>query len=114
MFLFTFFSFSSFSAQIANRFDKASLIRKIKLAEIVIMFFGALGIYFQNGFLLCVLFLMGAQSTLFGPIKYSILPGTLAKNELVAGNAFLEAATFVAILCGSMLGIIIDYLLVSI
>src|SRR3546814_20856373 len=55
-------------------------------------------------FLIAVLFLMGAQSTFFGPLKYGILPQHLAARELVGGNALIEAATFLAILLGTIAG----------
>ena len=54
--------------------------------------------------LLTVLFFMGVQSSFFGPLKYSILPNLLRKNELIGGNAFVEAGTFLAILVGTIIG----------
>jgi 1-acyl-sn-glycerol-3-phosphate acyltransferase len=54
--------------------------------------------------LLLVLFLLGLQSTIFGPIKYGILPQVLAREELVGGNALIEMGTFVAILAGTIAG----------
>ena len=54
--------------------------------------------------LMTALFLMGMHSTLFGPVKYAILPQQLAAEELVGGNALIEAGTFVAILIGTIAG----------
>ena len=55
-------------------------------------------------FLLAVLFLMGTQSAFFGPVKYAILPSHLREDELIAGNAMMEAGTFLAILLGTIAG----------
>src|SRR5947207_903942 len=51
-----------------------------------------------------VLFLLGVQATLFGPVKYGILPQHLRDHELVGGNGLVEMGTFLAILLGTMLG----------
>ena len=105
LFISPFLLFSSTAGQIADRFEKSSLIRKIKLAEIGIMLLATAGFYFQNiPLLLIALFLMGTQSSLFGPIKYSIIPQHLNKYELVGGNALVETGTFGAIILGTMLG----------
>ncbi len=105
LFILPFFLFSATAGQIADRFEKSSLIRRIKLAEIGIMLLATVGFYFKNiPLLLITLFLMGFQSSLFGPIKYSIIPQHLKKQELVGGNALVESGTFIAILLGTMLG----------
>lgn len=105
VFIIPFFLFSPLAGQLADKYEKSLLIRRIQTLEIMIMLLGALGLYFQSiPWLLFVLFLMGTQSTFFGPIKYSILPQSLQKGELLHGNAMVEAATFVAILLGTILG----------
>jgi 1-acyl-sn-glycerol-3-phosphate acyltransferase len=105
LFILPFFLFSATAGQIAEKYEKAALIRAIKLLEIVIMLTAVFGLVSANiKVLLGVLFLMGAQSALFGPVKYSILPQHLREDELVGGNALVEAATFLAILLGTMLG----------
>lgn len=105
LFITPYLLFSALAGQIADRYEKSLLIKRIKLVEIFIMLIAACGFYFKNiPLLLFALFLMGTQSSLFGPIKYSIIPQHLKKNELVGGNALVEAATFGAILLGTMLG----------
>ena len=52
--------------------------------------------------LLALLFMMGTQSALFGPVKYAILPQHLRRHELVSGNAWIEMGTFLAILLGTL------------
>lgn len=105
IFILPFFLFSATAGQLADKFEKSSLIRWIKIAEIVIMIFGAAGLILGDAyFLLLVLFLMGAQSSFFGPVKYSILPLHLREDELIGGNALMASGTFVAILLGTIAG----------
>lgn len=105
IFILPFFLFSAWAGQLADRHDKARLIRIIKFAEIVIMLAGAAALLAQDLWaLMAVLFLMGSQSAFFGPLKYGILPDHLRADELVGGNALIEAATFIAILLGTILG----------
>ncbi|HVL01880.1 MAG TPA: hypothetical protein VM553_18815, partial [Dongiaceae bacterium] len=96
LFILPFFLFSALAGQLADKYDKAILIRYVKLLEIVIMVLGAFCFYFhQTWGLLFLLFLMGLHSTLFGPVKYSIIPQHLQPGELVGGNALVESGTFV-------------------
>ncbi|MEO7728065.1 MAG: MFS transporter [Burkholderiales bacterium] len=105
LFILPFFLFSATAGQLADKYDKARIIRYVKLFEIGIMAVGALGFVQQNLVLLIgALFLMGLHSTVFGPVKYSILPQHLAAGELVGGNGLVEMGTFLAILMGTVLG----------
>jgi 1-acyl-sn-glycerol-3-phosphate acyltransferase len=106
IFILPFFLFSAIAGQLADKFSKPKLIRVVKALEIAIMSLGMLGFMQENLTLLLVaLFLMGLHSTLFGPVKYSILPELLHSDELITGNAYVETGTFVAILLGSILGV---------
>ncbi|HYM30503.1 MAG TPA: MFS transporter [Candidatus Cybelea sp.] len=108
IFVLPFFLFSATAGQIAERFEKARLIRIIKLAEIAIMAIGAYGFVSDSTPLLYVsLFSMGVHSTFFGPIKYSILPQHLRPEELVGGNGLVEMGTFIAILLGTIAGAVL-------
>jgi 1-acyl-sn-glycerol-3-phosphate acyltransferase len=105
LFILPFFLFSAFSGQIADKYEKSMLMRRIKLAEIIIMCLGAIAFYLGNvTMLMGILFLMGVQSTFFGPIKYGILPQHLHETELIGGNGVVELGTFLAILLGTILG----------
>lgn len=105
LFILPFFLFSATGGQLADKMEKSTLIRYIKLNEVFVMLLATLGFYFEHTyFLLLVLFLMGAQSAFFGPVKYSILPNHLRERELVSGNAYIEAGTFLAILIGTLAG----------
>ncbi len=105
LFILPYFLFSPIAGQLADKYEKSSLIRVVKFAEIFIMIFGALGFYYDHiGFLIAILFLMGTQSTFFGPVKYSILPQHLHEHEIVTGTSLVEMGTFVSILLGTILG----------
>jgi MFS family permease len=105
LFILPFFLFSATAGQLADKFDKALLARWVKALEIFIILLVALGFWLRSlPVLLAALCLLGLQSTLFGPLKYAILPQHLRPNELVGGNALVEAGTFVAILLGTLTG----------
>jgi 1-acyl-sn-glycerol-3-phosphate acyltransferase len=105
LFILPFFLFSATCGQIAEKFEKSQLIRWVKLLEVAIMLLAALGFWLASpAFLLTVLFLLGVQATIFGPVKYGILPQHLRDHELVGGNGLVEMGTFIAILLGTMLG----------
>jgi len=105
LFILPFFLFSALAGQLADRVDKAAYMRVIKLGEIAIMAAGAIGFLLGSiPLLMVVLFLMGAQSTFFGPAKYAILPQHLSTRELTTGNALVESGTFLAILLGTIAG----------
>ncbi|MBN2647510.1 MAG: MFS transporter [Thiotrichales bacterium] len=105
LFILPFMLFSPLAGQLADAYDKRWLIRKLKLAEIGIMLLGAVALIQQAlELLLFTLFLMGAQSALFGPIKYAFLPEILPSPKLVQGNALFSGSTFIAILLGTILG----------
>lgn len=105
LFILPFFLFSAFAGQLADKFSRRSLIIFIKSFECLFMLLASMGFYFRSeSLLMFVLFLMGTHSSFFGPIKYAILPDLLRKDALIAGNALIEATTFMAILIGTLLG----------
>jgi 1-acyl-sn-glycerol-3-phosphate acyltransferase len=105
LFILPFFLFSATAGQLAEKFEKSRSIRLVKLCEIIIMVLAVIGFYLQNYYwLLSVLFLMGVQSAIFGPLKYGLLPQHLKNEELVGGNALVESSTFLSILLGTIIG----------
>ena len=105
LFVLPFFLFSALFGQFADKYEKSRQIRRVKLLEVVIMLLATVGFFLENlPMLLAVLFLLGLQATIFGPIKYGILPQILQPTELVGGNALIETGTFVAILLGTIAG----------
>jgi hypothetical protein len=105
LFILPFFLFSATAGQIADKYEKSRLITVTVAIELAVMALGAAGLLMENlALLLAALFLGGVQSTLFGPVKYAILPQHLRETELVGGNGLVEMGTAVAILAGMMLG----------
>ncbi len=105
LFILPFFLFSATAGQLADRMEKARLVRAVKLFEIAIMAVAALAFHLHSAtLLLAMLFAMGLHSTLFGPVKFAILPAILRDDELVGGNGLVEMGTYVAILTGTILG----------
>ena len=100
-----FFFLSAFGGELADKYDKALICRRLKLAEIPVALLAGIGFMVQSPALLLLAILgYGVIAALFGPIKYGILPDHLKTEELPAGNALVEGATFAAILLGTIAG----------
>ena len=105
LFILPFFLFSATAGQLADKYEKSRLMRLVKLIEILLMVFAAIAFTTQRyGALFFLLFLMGCQSTLFGPVKYAYLPQHLRVDELVGGNALVQSGTNLAIILGLIVG----------
>ena len=105
VFIAPYFFLSAFGGQMADRYDKAIMAQRLKLAEIAISVIAIIGFaYHSVPVLFAALFGFGVIGSLFGPIKYGILPDLLDKSELPAANALVEGATFMAILLGTIVG----------
>ena len=105
LFILPFFLFSALGGQLADKYDKARVARWVKFLEVLLMTLACAGFLLKSApILLGVLFLLGLQATLFGPLKYGILPQVLDGEELTGGNGLVESATMVAILLGTLLG----------
>ncbi len=103
LFILPFFLFSAHAGAVADSMDKATLIRRLKMVELVIMMCAAVAIMTQSVLLmLALLFMTGTQSAYFGPVKYALLPQALKPDELVKGNAWVEMGTFLSILIGTL------------
>lgn len=97
--------FSSLAGQMADKYEKSALIRRIRAAEILISFGAATALIFENlWWLVILLFLLSTKSAFFGPLKFSILPQHLREDELVAGNGLVSAGTNIAIITGTLFG----------
>ena len=105
MFIAPYFFLSALGGEMADRYDKAVVAQRLKFAEIGVAVVAVVGFAVHSVPILFVaLFLFGVIGSLFGPIKYGILPDHLARSELPAGNALVEGATFIAILLGTIVG----------
>jgi acyl-[acyl-carrier-protein]-phospholipid O-acyltransferase/long-chain-fatty-acid--[acyl-carrier-protein] ligase len=105
IFIAPYFFLSALGGEFADRHDKAFVAQRLKLAEIGIAVFAVVGFWTHSVLILFIALLCyGVIGSLFGPIKYGILPDHLARSELPAGNALVEGATFIAILLGLIVG----------
>ncbi|MBD8637510.1 MULTISPECIES: MFS transporter [unclassified Stenotrophomonas] len=105
IFILPYFLFSALAGQIADKLEKSRLIVITTTMEIVIMTLAAAGFLTQSmPVLLVALFCTGLQSTLFGPVKYSVLPSVLKPEELTGGNGLVEMGTSMSILTGMIVG----------
>src|SRR6201987_1572154 len=105
VFIFPFFILSGLGGELADKFVKSVVARRLKFAEIFAAIFAALGFFLHSVPLLFVaLGTFGTIAALFGPVKYSMLPDQLSVGELATGNALVEGATFLAILIGTIAG----------
>ncbi|MEA2939431.1 MAG: acyl-[acyl-carrier-protein]-phospholipid O-acyltransferase [Alphaproteobacteria bacterium] len=105
VFIAPYFFLSALGGEIADRYDKALIAQRLKLGEIGVSLIAVTGFALHSVPILFVaLFLFGVVASLFGPIKYGILPDHLQRSELPAGNALVEGATFIAILLGTIVG----------
>lgn len=105
LFILPFLLFSATSGQMADKYDRRLLIVWLKRVEVLVMAVAAWGFFAQNiPVLLASIFLMGAQSAVFGPVKFAYLPQHLGERELTGGNGMVEMGTFVAILLGNVAG----------
>lgn len=105
VFILPFFMFSATCGQMADRYDRAQLIRTSKQFEFCIALLASIGFLLSYFWLLVLaLFLSGVQTTQFAPLKYAYLPQHLKEHELTGGNGLVEASTFVSILVGQVIG----------
>lgn len=105
LFILPYFLFSATAGQICDFYQKRTVILATKISEVVIVILGLAGLWMSHfPLLMFVLFLLGAQSSIFGPLKYGTLPDLVERKVLVEANAFVTGATFIAILIGTLLG----------
>jgi MFS family permease len=105
IFIAPYFFLSALGGELADRYDKARVAKWVKFIEIFVAGIAVVG-YARGSLpvLYAALFGFGALASLFGPIKYGILPDHLRREQLPAGNALVEGATFIAILTGTIVG----------
>jgi acyl-[acyl-carrier-protein]-phospholipid O-acyltransferase/long-chain-fatty-acid--[acyl-carrier-protein] ligase len=105
VFIAPYFFLSALGGELADRYDKARVTQWLKFTEIFVAALAVWG-YARSSLLLLLVSLLGfgVLAALFGPIKYGILPDHLKREDLPAGNALVEGATFIAILLGTIVG----------
>ena len=105
LFILPYFLFSALAGQLADKYEKKTQVKWIKIWEILLVTGGAYGFFTDNIYvLLTILTGLGLQSTFFGPIKYGVLPDLVDDENLLEANAIVEATTFLAIMIGTSIG----------
>lgn len=105
VFIVPFVLFCPLAGEVTDKIDKALIVRWVKKAEIVIVLLAIAALFFQSIiFAFVILFALGAQSAIFSPAKYALLPQHLHNDELIAGNGLIATGTYLAILLGTILG----------
>lgn len=105
VFIIPFFLLSGLAGSLADYFDKARIVRWTRLSEIALALLAAISFYRESAEMtLVVLFLYAVQSTMFSPVKYSILPQHIHETRLISANAWIESSSFIAILFGTIFG----------
>ncbi|GAB2880695.1 MFS transporter [Microbulbifer echini] len=100
-----YFLFSVTAGQLADKYDKSRIIRILKLAEIIIVVFGAYALIYNNQVLnFVVLFLLAAHTAIFSPVQYALLPQHLKRRELMGGNGLAQMGSFAGVLSGTIAG----------
>ncbi|MDD3922938.1 MAG: MFS transporter [Endomicrobiaceae bacterium] len=108
LFMLPFFLFSATSGELADKYSKDAIIKIVKLLQLFVAMLAVAGFMLQNVWiLLIVLFLMGILSTVFSPVKFSVLPEILEHDQLIAGNSLIQAGTYISMLQGIICGSII-------
>ena len=105
LFILPFFLFSAWAGEIADKYSRDKIAKTLKIIEIILMV--GVGVAYYTSSLACLIILialMGTQSAFFGPVKYALLPQQLNPEELIEGNAYIEATTYIAILGGLITG----------
>jgi len=105
LFMLPYFLFSATAGQLADKFDKAWWMQRIKFTEVLVMIIAAIAMNSGNvTFMMASLFIAGTMAAFYSPVKYAILPQQLTSSELLTGNAIVNAATNLAILLGTVVG----------
>jgi len=108
VFILPFALFSPLAGVLTDKYDKAMMIRRIKLAEVIIACIAVWALFSENlYFAFGVLLMLGTQSAFFAPSKFAILPDHLERDELIGGNALISTGTYLAILAGTIIGAIL-------
>jgi acyl-[acyl-carrier-protein]-phospholipid O-acyltransferase / long-chain-fatty-acid--[acyl-carrier-protein] ligase len=104
VFVLPFLLFSTYSGILADRFSKRNIIVWTKVIELVTISMGVLAFVVESKWgAYFVLFMMAAQSALFGPSKYGIIPELVSSDKISQANGIMTSFTFLAIILGTFL-----------
>lgn len=103
-FVLPFLLFSHAAGVLADRISKRSIIVFAKFLEAALMLLGCIAVFWKNPYALYgMIFLMCAQSALFGPSKYGIVPELVSTDKLSKANGMLVGFTYLAIIIGTFI-----------
>lgn len=110
VFTLPFVLFAAWAGWASDRFPRRYVMISSKLFELVAMCLAGVGLLTMNWFfLLATLFLMGFQSSFFGPSMSGMIPQLFEADKVFKANAILRMSNTLAILGGIALGgIILD------
>ncbi|MDE3045034.1 MAG: MFS transporter [Verrucomicrobiota bacterium] len=104
IFVIPFLLFSAGAGVLADRISKRTIIVFAKILELLIMVFGLAAVYFESHIgTYTALFFMAAQSALFGPSKYGVIPELVESKMVSKANASMTSLTYLAIILGTFL-----------
>jgi acyl-[acyl-carrier-protein]-phospholipid O-acyltransferase/long-chain-fatty-acid--[acyl-carrier-protein] ligase len=104
VFVIPFLLFSSAAGVWADKISKRNIIIGTKIAELIFVLLSLLAVYFKSEFALyALLFGMAAQSAVFGPSKYGIIPEIVETKDVSKANGLLSSFTYLAIIIGTFL-----------
>ena len=99
-----FLLFLGIGGNFADRFSKSKVAQVSKFFEIVVAGGAVVAFYFQSVWgLFAVAFLMSTQSAIFGPVKYGIIPELVGRSGIAKANGYIQSATYLAIIAGTLL-----------
>ena len=105
LFILPFVLISGWAGYVSDIWSRHTLVRTLKTFEVFVMFGAAAALYTDSFYGMWVIIVaLGFISALFGPLKYGLLPVYLKTEELVSGNAWFEAGSFIAIVTGTLVG----------
>ena len=105
LFILPFALLSGWAGYVSDIWARHTLVRTLKTFEAFVMFGAAAALYTESFYgMWAVIVALGFISALFGPLKYGLLPVYLRTEELVSGNAWFEAGSFIAIVTGMLVG----------
>src|ERR1700761_363070 len=105
IFIAPFLLFSGYAGQLADKFEKRTVVVVTKAIEIAAMVFALFALMSGSiEWMLAVLFFTATQAAFFSPAKYGIVPELVAAGHLARANGLLEMSTFIAIILGTVGG----------
>src|SRR5271170_4977679 len=105
LFILPFVLVSGWAGYVSDIWPRHTFVRALKTFEAFVMLAAAAVLHVDSFFgMWAIIICLGFISAMFGPLKYGLLPVYLRTEELVSGNAWFEAGSFIAIVTGTLVG----------